>query len=277
MNIEGVSTIILLALILYNLLMSSQVGDHLGISFKNSRELNKIIDSKLPGRPSFVCKEIMVGSEVCELYFCDIAACVKSLSGDPNFAPYLVFQPEKHYTNEIKEVHMFHDMHTSHWWWSTQVSVNFPNITHVVQVRWYSTLLFQLWLQDELQQLNPGATIFPIIISSDKTLLTLFRNKTAYPVYMTIGNIPKEICRKPSCHAYVLLAYLPTTWFENVTNKAFCRRLLANMYHACMSKILEPLQSTGVNGIDITSGDGNTYHDIHSLLPLLATIQNRFW
>lgn len=31
------------------------------------------------------------------------------------------------------------------------------------------------------------------------------------------------------------------------------------MYHACMSKILEPLQSTGVNGIDITSGDGNTY------------------
>lgn len=99
----------------------SQVSDRLGLSFKNSRDLNKIIDSKLPGRPSFVRKEIVVGTEVCEVYFRDILACIKSLFGDPNFSPYLVFQPEKHYTNETKEVRMFHDMHTSKWWWSTQV------------------------------------------------------------------------------------------------------------------------------------------------------------
>ncbi|KAJ7348674.1 hypothetical protein DFH08DRAFT_698238, partial [Mycena albidolilacea] len=55
----------------------------------------------------------------------------------------------------------------------------------------------------------PGASIIPIIISSDKTQLTVFGNKTAYPVYMTIVNIPKEICRKPSRRAYVLLGYLP--------------------------------------------------------------------
>src|SRR6202041_763924 len=46
------------------------------------------------------------------------------------------------------------------------------------------------------QDQTSGATIIPIIISSDKTQLTLFRNKSAYPVYMTIGNIPKDICRK---------------------------------------------------------------------------------
>ena len=32
--------------------------------------------------------------------------------------------------------------------------------------------------------------IVPVIISSGKTQLTTFRNKSAYPVYITIGNLP---------------------------------------------------------------------------------------
>ena len=39
--------------------------------------------------------------------------------------------------------------------------------------------------------------------------LTLFRGKCAYPVYATIGNIPKTICRKPSRHAQMLIGYIP--------------------------------------------------------------------
>jgi len=69
---------------------------------------------------------------------------------------------------------------------------------------------------------KPSRTIAPIIISTDKTLLTLFRNKQAYPMYLTIGNIPKEICHKPSCRAYVLLGYLPTTRLENELNYSSC-------------------------------------------------------
>ena len=98
----------------------------------------------------------------------------------------------------------------------------------------------------------------PIILSSDKTQLTLFRNKSAYPLYLTIGNIPKEIRRKPSKRAYVLLAYLPTTQLENVTNKAARHRQISNLYHACMGKILQPLQDAGLSGIFMTSGDGLT-------------------
>jgi hypothetical protein len=89
--------------------------------------------------------------------------------------------------------------------------------------------------KEALEKDHPGATIMPIIISSDKTQLTNFRNKTAYPLYITIGNIPKEIRRKPSNRAYVLLAYLPTSRLENVTNKSARRRLLANLYHSCLS------------------------------------------
>jgi hypothetical protein len=120
-------------------------------------------------------------------------------------------------------------------------------------------------IQEALENDKPGATVVPLIISTDKTLLTLFRNKSAYPVYLTIGNIPKEIRRKPSCRAYVLLGYLPTTRLENEANKASRRRQLANLYHACMSKILHPLTRAGESGVFMTTGDGLT-HRCHPLL-----------
>jgi Plavaka transposase len=99
-------------------------------------------------------------------------------------------------------------------------------------------------------------TIIPIIISSDKTQLTLFRNKAAYPVYITIGNIPKHIRRKPSRQAQVLLGYLPTAKLEHITNKAARRRCIANLFHACMSAIVQPLEQAGVDGVLITDGAG---------------------
>ncbi|KAJ7795296.1 hypothetical protein B0H14DRAFT_2621071 [Mycena olivaceomarginata] len=72
---------------------------------------------------------------------------------------------------------------------------------------------------------------------------------------MTIGNTPKDIRRKTSRQAQILLAYLPTSNLEHITIKASRRRILANLFHACMSKILEPLKDTGVDGIVVVSGD----------------------
>ena len=111
-------------------------------------------------------------------------------------------------------------------------------------------------LQKALDQEKPGATIIPVIISTDKTQLTVFGNKTAYPVYLTIGNLPKDIRRKPSRRGQVLLAYIPSTRLEHITNKAARRRTLANLFHACLSRILKPLRKAGIEGIEIVSGDG---------------------
>ncbi|KAF9486934.1 hypothetical protein BDN71DRAFT_1485414 [Pleurotus eryngii] len=220
------------------LMQIENLSEKLGILFTNSKELNAMIDDHLPGRPQFKRHEILVGGEVCEVFYRDVVACIRALFGDPDFMPYLVFRPEKHYVDETKAERMFHDMHTGRWWWSTQ---------------------------EELDKTNPGATIIPIIISSDKTQLTLFRNKSAYPLYLTIGNIPKEIRRKPSKRAYVLLAYLPVTKLKGVTNKASRCRQLANLYHACLSHILAPLRLAGLDGIFLTSGDG-CIHRSHLLL-----------
>lgn len=95
-----------------------------------------------------------------------------------------------------------------------------------------------------------------MIISSDKTQITLFRNKTAYPVYLTIGNLPKEIRRKPSQQGQILLAYLPTSHLDHITNKAAWRRAVANLFHACMGDILAPLREAGLEGVVMKSGDG---------------------
>ena len=98
--------------------------------------------------------------------------------------------------------------------------------------------------------------IIPIIISSDKTQITLFHNKAAYPVYLTIGNLPKSIRCKPSRQGQILLAYLPTTRLDHITNKAARRCVLANLFHACMSFLVEPLKEAGKTGIPMISGDG---------------------
>ena len=46
-----------------------------------------------------------------------------------------------------------------------------------------------------------------------------FWSKSAYPVYMSIGNIPKDICNKPTQRVQMLLGYIPTTQLEQIKNK----------------------------------------------------------
>lgn len=109
--------------------------ERLGLSYKNTAELNKLIDQDLPGRPSFQRHEVIVGSEVCDVYFRDALACIKALFADPDLAPYLVTAPEKHFTDgsDGGRTRMYHDMHTGKWWWSMQVS--HYSLTHVHDTR----------------------------------------------------------------------------------------------------------------------------------------------
>ncbi|RXW20300.1 hypothetical protein EST38_g5564 [Candolleomyces aberdarensis] len=217
------------------LLSIDGVVERLDLSFKNSLELNKLIDSKLPSpTPAFERIPFKLGGEVFEVYMRNIMECVKSLFKNPEFAPYLKYAPEKHYTDSSCTIRLYHDMHTGDWWWDTQ---------------------------DKLDKMpaGPGGTIIPIILSSDKTQLMLFRNKSTYPLYMTIGNIPKEIRRRPSSRAYVLLAYLPTSRFSHISSQASRRRCVLNVYHSCMSMILAPLVKPGKDGDLFMNGDGMEY------------------
>lgn len=87
-----------------------------------------------------------------------------------------------------------------------------------------------------------------------------------YPVYLTIGNIPKDIRQKPSRRGQILLAYLPTTKLEHIDSIASRRRAVSNLYHACIGKVTQPLGPAGVNGVEMSLGNG----DLHRCHPLLA-------
>ena len=78
----------------------------------------------------------------------------------------------------------------------------------------------------------------------------------AYPIYMTIGNIPKSIRRKPSRMAQVLIGYIPTSKLLGLSNKAARHRAVTNLFHACMRDVLQPIVVPGESGVAMKSGDG---------------------
>ncbi|KIP02157.1 hypothetical protein PHLGIDRAFT_79538, partial [Phlebiopsis gigantea 11061_1 CR5-6] len=67
--------------------------------------------------------------------------------------------------------------------------------------------------------------------------------KQIYPVYMTIGNIPKDVSQKPSCSSQILLAFLPTDKLEHLPNASACRHILLNIMHKCLKDILAQLKN----------------------------------
>ena len=91
----------------------------------------------------------------------------------------------------------------------------------------------------------------------------------AYPVYLTIGNIPKDIRRKPSRHAHILLGYIPTTKLVGIGNKAACCRALANLFHGCMRTVLDPIAHIGETGVPMMSGDG-VWRRCHPILAIFV-------
>ncbi|KAA1474227.1 hypothetical protein DENSPDRAFT_866389 [Dentipellis sp. KUC8613] len=211
---------------LSELFKMDDLTERLGLSYRTVTELNEVIDKHLPGRPKFRVEPISIGGEVYDVYFRDVIPCIRALFENPEFTKHLLLAPERQYQDADKTIHAYNEMNTGTWWWSVQ------------------------------SQLKDGATIIPIIISSDKTQLTMFRNKSAYPLYLTIGNIPKDIRRKPSRQAQVLIGYLPTAKLNHITNKTARRRAIGNLFHECLRRILDPIKSDGQEGVAMMSGDG---------------------
>jgi hypothetical protein len=92
----------------------------LGLSYKNSNELNHLIDT-LPGPPKFKRDEIIVAGQAFDVYYRDILECIKALYSNPEFSAGLAFKPERHYIDEDMTIRMYSEMYTGKWWWATQV------------------------------------------------------------------------------------------------------------------------------------------------------------
>ena len=175
-------------------------------------ELDILIDTQLPHRPRFHRQEVEVAGQTMSMYSRNIVECVKALYSSTKFAEDLVFRPERHYDKDNRGQRYYHDLHTGEWWWQMQVRLKALATSLLAG----SLISPQMTLEEQ----KPGATVVPILLSSDRTQVTQFGSKSAYPVYLTIGNLPKDIRRKPGRRGQVLLAYLPTTKLKHVASHA---------------------------------------------------------
>ncbi len=105
-------------------------------------------------------------------------------------------------------------------------------------------------------QLPEGATVIPIILGSDKTQLSVFTgDKSSWPVYLTIGNIPKAERRCPKKRTQILLGYLPVSKLKIFADKKIRKLELYRLFHRSMRIILGPLYKAGCQPTEMVCAD----------------------
>jgi hypothetical protein len=86
-------------------------------------------------------------------------------------------------------------------------------------------------------------------------MLSNFRgDNSAWPVYLTIGNIGEETRREVSAHATILVGYLPIPKFDcfDKNTKALAKYRL---FHKCMSIIMQSVIAAGTSGRKMVCAD----------------------
>jgi hypothetical protein len=235
-----------------------QVQEKLGLSYNNIRALLQKVDS-IPDRAGeWQTKELFFHGQLDEKYtirFRNPIDAIKSLFADPALEQHRVYGPKKVYTDETRVTRIFSEICTGKWWHVLQVSVLQSDTVTMSQVSFKALL-------------PPEATVAPVIIATDKTQLTQFSGgKSAYPVYLTIGNLPKAIRRKPSKNACILIAYLSVDKLKRSRMTEFEHRSrVQRLFHEAMRIVMEPLKMAGKEGVDMTCSNG----DIRRVYPILT-------
>src|ERR1700677_4175064 len=90
-----------------------------------------------------------------------------------------------------------------------------------------------------------------------------------HPLYMTIGNIHKKICRTYSQNAYRVLAYFAELKRTKQEQEQPAFKLTKkNLYHMCMSEYLNQLREYGKQGCILKGPDGK----LRNCYPVLFSV-----
>ncbi|KAG8767417.1 hypothetical protein FRC12_006265 [Ceratobasidium sp. 428] len=197
---------------------------------------------RLPHGPNWFSQDFRIGPGRYErghtVLFRPVVDVIRDLIGNPAFRKVMRYAPERHWTSRWRHSRVYGEMWTANWWWR-----------------------LQKFLRDRY------GTIAPLIVASDKTSMTkLSGNQSAYPVYLTIGNISKEYRRQASKHATIIIGYLPIDEFSDVPGKVLRTRLKGELVHRAMKTIMEPLEDAGRHGVEMWCADGR----LRRVYPLLA-------
>jgi len=97
------------------------------------------------------------------------------------------------------------------------------------------------WWWDTEDQLPAGAMIVPVICASDKTQLTNFSGvQHAWPLYLTIGNIRKDIRRTPQKLVWIVVRLIrcPPKGAKNIDEA----------WHSVVGTVLSQLRHLDITG-----------------------------
>ncbi|KAF8513692.1 hypothetical protein JB92DRAFT_3083158 [Gautieria morchelliformis] len=76
-------------------------------------------------------------------------------------------------------------------------------------------------------------------------------DKSAWPVYLTIGNISKCTHRQIGKHAMILLGYIPVSKLRCFATADQRKMQAQRLFHYCLRTMLQPLFATGAQGLDV--------------------------
>ncbi|KAI0262751.1 hypothetical protein BC834DRAFT_925131 [Gloeopeniophorella convolvens] len=208
------------------------VQDHVKPSWHNKYTLNKSLD-KLPAGPGWRCETVQVPGDLKDKNGRQRTEDVELWMRDPllciqELLGNPAFRENMAYAPE-------------------RVYTNEAGAERVFDELWTAD-----WWWKTQGLMPPGATIAP-------------RDKKAWPVYLTLGNISADIRRQPSKHATVLIGYLPICEMDTFSKE---KRSVARhrLFHHCMGRLLAPLVEAGQHGVNTTCADGF----IRCAFPILA-------
>ena len=86
----------------------------------------------------------------------------------------------------------------------------------------------------------PKATIIPILLSSDKTVISLSHgDQTLWPVYITIGNLDSKTWRSQIRPGTLLLGSIPIVHERSEDGNNKDQDLKAKIYHLALTTMLQ--------------------------------------
>ncbi|KAH8987547.1 hypothetical protein EDB86DRAFT_3065710 [Lactarius hatsudake] len=149
-------------------------------TFTSAHALRSLIES-LPDPPRWYCEEMIIEgyeSEKITFYWCDALDVIEYIFGNPIFAPYMQYDPQRVWTDISKAERVYSEYMTGDFAWQSQ------------------------------DRLPTGATQLAVVGASDKTCVTAMTGGLEmYPAYLTLANIVSEVRMKASSHAWMCFSF----------------------------------------------------------------------
>ncbi|KAG1731782.1 hypothetical protein EDB19DRAFT_1912379 [Suillus lakei] len=158
----------------------------------------------------------------------------------------------------------YKDFMLGDWAWHQSVCVPYS----------YNFALILVWdkITQDLQ--THGAAFIPIILGSDKTMVSVATGQNDYyPLYLSIGNVHNNV-QHAHCDALVLVGFMaiPKTNKKGVNDPVFCK-FKKQMFHSSLSKILTNLKPGMMTPEGC--GDGHYCHVIYGLGPYIVDYEEQ--